>query len=118
MRNGWLGIELKRNLRIIATWMLSFLLAACLTLPPKVDPDHFDVRAREINQTSVEWIAVADPNAVCQRITPRQNYEYYACSQTTVDFARCRIYSKPDAPVSTLGHELKHCLGFTHGYPK
>jgi hypothetical protein len=81
----------------------------------------FSSAYNKTNQTVVNWIAVDDVTAVCdrERKSKGQNgfgYAVKACSFWDNDFKTCTIITKKNTNMHTLGHEMRHCFqGNWHG---
>jgi len=86
------------------------------------DPNMlFSASNNQSAKMSINWIAVDDVNAVCnkERKTQGQStfgYSIKACSFWNYDAKTCTIITKKNTNMHTLGHEMRHCFqGNWHG---
>ena len=85
-------------------FLLLLLLSGC----------SYDWReAQRLDSVQVTWERVANTQEACTPLVGAGRL-WYAC--TSYDWVKktCRIFSLADASDETLGHELRHCFGWTH----
>ena len=85
--------------------MLALILAGCTAGPWR--------EAERLDTVRVTWERVADTQAVCAKKLGG-GMIWLGCSSYDWSQRVCHIFTLADAPEWVIGHEIKHCFGWTH----